>query len=249
MRDLQTYFLKELQKKLKTHPEDDVLVWIQDYQLSLVPLYLRRKLAEAGLERKVKIGYFHHIPFAKPESFRLIPKKSRRTLLEGLLATDRIGFHIREYIENFLDAVRVNIPEARIIPGRVKLGGRTIAVGEHPIGIDPAQWREMAKSRETIMTAKGIRENYSEKGYQTIFSGERLDPIKGVLEKLDGYERLLIDHPELRGKLVLLQAAEASRTGIPEYQILRKNVGTRVKEINRKYQIKGRHLPRVFLVL
>ena len=39
-------------------------------------------------------------------------------------------------------------------------------------------------------------------GQRLILSVERLDFTKGILEKLDAYERLLIEHPELKEKVI-----------------------------------------------
>src|SRR5690554_1293523 len=57
--------------------ENDDIVWVQDYQLMLLPKMIRDKKPNAN------IGYFHHIPFPSYELFRVLPE--REEVLEGLL--------------------------------------------------------------------------------------------------------------------------------------------------------------------
>ncbi|WP_344227565.1 trehalose-6-phosphate synthase, partial [Citricoccus alkalitolerans] len=73
-------------------------VWVQDYQLQLVPRILRR------LRPDLRIGYFHHIPFPPVEIYAQLPW--RRPVLEGLLGADLIGFQRRSDVSNFQGAVR-----------------------------------------------------------------------------------------------------------------------------------------------
>ena len=40
-----------------------------------------------------------------------------------------------------------------------------------------------------------------------------LDPVKGVWQKLRGYERYLTEHPEVVGKVVLVQIASVGAGG------------------------------------
>ena len=44
------------------------IVWVQDYQLMLLPGMLREARPE------LEIGYFHHIPFPSYELFRILPE-------------------------------------------------------------------------------------------------------------------------------------------------------------------------------
>src|SRR3546814_107016 len=72
-------------------------VWINDYQLLLVPFLVREKMPE------ISIGFFQHIPFPSYEIFRQIPW--REALLEGVLGADLIGFHTYDDIRHFISAV------------------------------------------------------------------------------------------------------------------------------------------------
>ncbi len=61
-------------------------VWVQDYQLQLVPKMLRM------LRPDLTIGFFLHIPFPPVELFMQMPWRTE--IVDGLLGADLIGFHL-----------------------------------------------------------------------------------------------------------------------------------------------------------
>ena len=61
-------------------------VWVQDYQLQLVPKMLR------ALRPDVTIGFFMH-PFPPVELFMQLPWRTE--IIDGLLGADLVGFHLR----------------------------------------------------------------------------------------------------------------------------------------------------------
>lgn len=69
-------------------------VWVQDYQLLLVPGILRQ------MRPDLKIGFFLHIPFPSPDLFRQLPW--REEIVRGMLGADLVGFHLVQNAENFL---------------------------------------------------------------------------------------------------------------------------------------------------
>jgi trehalose 6-phosphate synthase len=69
------------------------VVWVQDYQLQLVPRLLRE------LRPDVVIGYFHHIPFPAYGIYAQLPW--RKQVLAGLLGADVIGFQRVQDAGNF----------------------------------------------------------------------------------------------------------------------------------------------------
>ena len=72
------------------------LVWVQDYQLLLVPQILRDAIPD------IRVGLFLHTPFPATEFFRTLPQ--RKELLVGMLSADLLGFHIYDYARHFMDA-------------------------------------------------------------------------------------------------------------------------------------------------
>jgi trehalose 6-phosphate synthase/phosphatase len=77
--------------------EPDDIIWVQDYQLLLLPALLRKQGPDFS------IGFFLHIPFPSYELFRLLPWRSE--LLTGMLGADLLGFHTYDDAHHFLISV------------------------------------------------------------------------------------------------------------------------------------------------
>lgn len=77
------------------------LIWVHDYHLMLLPELLRERL---GSHTSCAIGFSLHTPFPASDFLRALPV--RIELLEGMLASDLIGFHTEEYRHNFEDSAR-----------------------------------------------------------------------------------------------------------------------------------------------
>ena len=69
-------------------------VWVQDYQLQLVPAMLRERRPD------LRIGFFLHIPFPPIELFMQLPQ--REEIIRGLLGADLVGFQTPLGAQNFL---------------------------------------------------------------------------------------------------------------------------------------------------
>jgi trehalose-6-phosphate synthase len=68
-----------------------------------------------------------------------------------------------------------------------------------------------------------------------IVSIERLDYVKGTLEKLQAFERLLEQHPEHIGKVTLLNVITPAAPGMEIYESLRVEVDRTVGRINGRF--------------
>lgn len=75
-----------------------------------------------------------------------------------------------------------------------------------------------------------MRERYANK--KIIVGRDKLDPVKGILQKLEAYEKFLDDYPEWRGKVVLIQV---SSPGVLDSSSLESKVAEIVGRINNKY--------------
>lgn len=73
------------------------------------------------------------------------------------------------------------------------------------------------------------------KGQQIIVGIDRLDYIKGVPQKIHAIEDFLTAHPEMVGKVVLVQVAVPSRGDVEEYQNLRASVNELVGRVNGRF--------------
>ena len=118
-------FCKELLSILK--PGD--IIWIHDYQLMLLPQMIRHRRPDAI------IGFFLHIPFPSYEIYRLLPNEWKRSLLQGLMGADLIGFHTHDYVQHFIQSVRM-ILGADTYFHTIQYQNRLITTDLFPIGID-----------------------------------------------------------------------------------------------------------------
>ncbi len=200
------------------------VIWVHDYQLALVPEMVRRRGTGCP------IGFFLHIPFPSAETYRTLPV--REQILRGMLGADLIGFHTYEYVSHFRNAaLRVLGLESE--PKAIRMSSRKVQLSVLPIGIDPAEIREMAESREARQELASLQSTYA--GKKIIVGVDRLDYTKGIPAKLLAFEQLLKSHPKWRSRVVLIQIAAPSRTDVAEYQRLKRDVDELVGRINGRY--------------
>jgi trehalose 6-phosphate synthase len=86
------------------------------------------------------------------------------------------------------------------------------------------------------------RELLEQLGVQAQFIGvgvERVDYTKGLLERFDALHRFFELHPRYRERLVFVQIAAPSRSSIPRYQELQRDVHAKVAAVNRTLGTRG----------
>ena len=196
-------------------------VWIQDYQLQLLPAELR------ALRPDLRIGFFLHIPFPPTELFQQLPWRQR--IVEGLLGADLVGFHTPGGVRNFR-WLATRFTEAT--PGarnEVNYQGRTVKLGAFPISIDSAQLDELSRSAEVQQRAKEIRNDLGNPE-RVILGVDRLDYTKGIDVRLRAFEELLEE--ERAGDAVMIQLATPSRERVEHYQTMRNGIEQSVGRIN-----------------
>lgn len=206
-------------------------VWIQDYQLALTPAALR-KLLPKGIEESIRIGWFLHVPFPSSEVYRILPTEQRETILQGILGADLVGFHSYQFARHFASSA---LALARVTGSALKLfsQGRPVGIGVFPIGITPSKFINGLASSEAQAALETLKSTYGDR--KLLLGVDRLDYSKGIDLRLDAFEKLLEDKPELASEVVLLQVAVPSRSDVPEYQALISKVNTRVGEINSRF--------------
>lgn len=202
------------------------VIWVHDYQLLLLPLLLRR----AGLE--VRIGFFLHIPWPTFEIFRVLPTAWRRELLEGMLGADLVGFHTHDYTQYFLRCVYRTLGYDNNL-GNIAAGDRLVKADTFPLGIDYERFHQAAAGEETTRES-GELERLLE-GRRAIFSVDRLDYTKGILNRLKGFEEFLAGHSEWHGKVVFIMAVVPSREEEENYARMKREVDEKVGHINGRF--------------
>jgi trehalose 6-phosphate synthase len=203
-------------------------VWVHDYQLQLVPKFLRE------LRPDVRIGYFHHIPFPPLEIFAQLPW--RLQVVEGLLGADLIGFQRGGDAANFVRVVR-RLTDRTTRGQMITLTGSDGRVERHvraaafPISIDSKAFDRLARTPEVQQRAKEIRAELGDP--QVLLLGvDRLDYTKGIRHRIKAFEELLEDGRMTVPESTLVQVASPSRENVGAYQQLREEVEAQVGRIN-----------------
>lgn len=202
-------------------------IWVHDYQLLLVPELLHTAHPRAN------IGFFLHIPFPKPKVFTKLPEAKK--LIRGMLGARLVGFHTAGYVNNFLDTCEeLDIGTAG--NGQIVLVDRIIRVTDFPMGIDYQKYAESSKTAAVRTAALKYRLRY--RGRKVIVAVDRLDPSKGLVERLEAYREFLTKNRKLRGKVIFSMVAAPSRTDIDVYKKLGLKLDSLVAEINDQFGTK-----------
>jgi len=196
-------------------------IWVHDYQLLLVPRYLR-------VERpKDHIGFFLHTPFPDPDTF--LSGKHASSLIAGMLGADLVGFHTTGYTEKFMETCRkLNIDT--VGGDQVLLPTHTVHTGDFPISIDYYKFARASEQHKVRSELRRMERAYA--GLRVIATVDRLDPAKGLVERLTAYKTLLESDKQFRGSVVMVMLVIPSREDIPEYQRLKQDVERLIEEIN-----------------
>ncbi len=224
---------------------DDALIWVHDYNLWLVPTYLRQ------IKPRARIAFFHHTPFPAADVFNVLPW--REEIMESLLRCDLVGFHIPRYAVNFVAAARtmfdIEIDEVTrteagmsptgmalsepTVPTRIVHNGHTINIDAFPVGTNADYIEEVAQRPETDAKVEEIRQALN--GRRLIVSVGRTDYTKGTREMLATYERLLERRPELRDKIMLMVTSVSANPNMAVYRQQQRAIEALVGRINGRY--------------
>ncbi len=198
------------------------VVWVQDYQLQLVPAMLRQRRPD------LRIGFFLHIPFPPSELFQQLPW--RREVLEGLLGADLLGFQRSGAASNFMRLCR-RLLGYSYRRNRVFVGERSVRVESFPISVDAAELDELARRSSVQKRALEIREELGNPA-RMLLGVDRLDYTKGIEHRLQAFEELLSDGAITAGEAAFVQVATPSREGVERYRQLRDEIELRVGRIH-----------------
>ena len=86
--------------------------------------------------------------------------------------------------------------------------GHICRIAHCPIGIDAERIIQDSQEPGVAPKIKALRQLYL--GKKIIIGRDKLDPTKGVLPKLQAFERFLELYPQWRGKVVLIQVTSPS---------------------------------------
>ena len=201
--------------------ERDDIVWVQDYHM----FPLGGELRKLGVNNRM--GFFLHIPWPPRRLLATLPEA--RELVETMLAYDVIGFQTNEWLDSFRSFAEAEMG-ATIDNDVLSLDGRHVQLVACPIGIDAQEFQAMAATPRARLTFRQMRD--SAVGREMIVGVDRLDYSKGLEERFLGYERFLIEHPEERKEVFLMQIAPPSRGEVGSYQRIRNSLESLAGRIN-----------------
>lgn len=203
------------------------LILVQDYHFALLPRMIRERLPDAV------ILTFWHIPWPNAEVFGVCPWHDQ--ILDGLLASSILGFHIQLHCNNFIEAVdrfleaRIDKEESSII-----YGGSTTIVRPYPISIEWPETDDGAgacvRARERVFALLRLPPEV-----RLAVGVERLDYTKGIVQRFHGLEAFFGKYPEWVGRLTFVEIAAPSRANLDSYQQLRRECQDLADDINQRY--------------
>ncbi|KAG5532042.1 hypothetical protein RHGRI_026606 [Rhododendron griersonianum] len=211
------------------NPEDDY-VWVHDYHLMVLPTFLRKRF------NRVKLGFFLHSPFPSSEIYKTLPV--REELLRAMLNADLIGFHTFDYARHFLSCcsrmLGLSYESKRGYIG-LEYYGRTVSIKILPVGIHMGQLQSVLSLSETEAKVSDLRKQFGEKDRILLLGVDDMDIFKGISLKLLAMEQLLTQHPELQGKVVLVQIANPARGIGKDVREVKQETYSTVERINGKF--------------
>jgi trehalose 6-phosphate synthase len=202
----------------------DTAFWIQDYHF----LALGAELRDLGVTQPV--GFFLHTPWPARAVIEGIP--NHRELIEAMLAYDLIGFQTRDDCDNFLSFVEQDLGLV-VRDGAItsRYGATQVAV--FPIGIDPDRFA--AQAAKAVLHPDVSRLRRSLNGEKLAIGVDRLDYSKGLINRINAFDRMWTEQPALQRTVSLLQIATPSRGAIEAYGNLQSELAKLVSDVN------GRH--------
>ncbi|RZS44823.1 trehalose 6-phosphate synthase [Herbihabitans rhizosphaerae] len=214
-------------------------VWVQDYQLQLVPAVLREQRPD------LRIGFFLHIPFPPVELFMQLPWRAE--IIRGLLGADLVGFHRPGGAQNFLWLARRltglepsrGSVGVRTRPGVVHVGDRPVRVGAFPISIDSDSLDATARRKDVVEHTRRVRADLGNPK-KIILGVDRLDYTKGIDLRLNALHELLHEGRVDPAEVAMVQLATPSRERVEHYQRMRGDIERMVGRINGEFATVGR---------
>jgi trehalose 6-phosphate synthase len=203
----------------------DDLVWVHDYHLIPLADELRR------LEVRNTIGFFLHTPFPAAEVLRLLP--NHRDLVEALCAYDLVGFQTVTDVHGFRDYLVRWCGGEELKSDAIRAFGRIVRTAAFPVGIDVDGIAGLAAKAESSRQSRRLRDSMRDRSL--LIGVDRLDYSKGLPQRFAAYSHLLEHYPQTRGRTVFLQIAPPSRSDVPEYQEIRRELEAAAGRINGRF--------------
>ena len=216
---------KQFAEAVAENATADDYVWVHDYHFFLLAAELR-KVAWQG-----QIGFFLHIPFPSPETFRALPQAVMMT--QALAAYDIIGLQTTTGVTNLKRLLIEDCGGVEIGDEDILVNGRTITIRHCPIGIDAEDFKLSAKSLPAKKATTKLRRFLGDR--KLIIGVDRMDYSKGLPQRFEAVSKLFDSFPHTHGVTSFMQIAPPSRAVVDEYKLLRETLDELCGRINGDY--------------
>jgi len=203
----------------------DDRLWVHDYHLLSLPAALREQGAANPM------GFFLHVPFPAPDAAAVAP--GIRQLVRDVLAADLLGFQTAADRDHFAASAEQFAGARRRDEARLECGGRPVRLGVFPAEIDARAFARTAAEQCAAEPSRRLARSLD--GAALLLGVDRLDPTKGLPERLDAFRRLLARWPPERGRATMLQIAAPSREDVDAYRRLRQEIEAAAGGINSEF--------------
>jgi len=243
----------------------EVVIWNQDYHLMRIAEVYRPLLMQTGkheqYQNQMHIGHFIHTPFFNIHEIQMLIREDKRrrvrqqvndldqvtmeTVLQkltwGMLSNDFIGFHTKEYCDNYLEALQEWFPVQIRVNGRhyeIRRPYDVTTVGAIPIGLDvDGILADVAPDKPLEFKHEGrdlyqCMEEDRNRGKWIVGGLERCDYTKGLIQRMDIFEQMQGLFSEEGTGLRFYQVTAPSRSGNPDYQNLHQVLAEKVNAVN-----------------
>ncbi|AKA47775.1 trehalose-6-phosphate synthase [uncultured archaeon] len=197
---------EKFKEKILKYLEPDMKVWIHDYQLTLLPGMLRK----SGTQNFTLFTW--HIPWVASEFFSILPEAEE--IIHSLAKADMLTFHTPLYTSNFRASAQ------KILRNSLNENGKLFSIS---LGIDETYYEKANARKARVKSLEGMK---------MIFSIDRLDYTKGLINRVLAIENMLDRFPEYAGKFVYVMVVTPSRTSVTEYQSLKRELEMTIGRVN-----------------
>jgi trehalose-6-phosphate synthase len=200
---------RKFAERIARYADANTVIWVHDYQLSLVPGMVRKMLPDSF------IVMTWHIPWVAGEFFSILPQAKQ--ILQSMTSSNLITFHTDIYVRNFLETQEQTLGPASSLRNKV------LAI---PLGIDDKYYaaKNLSETRRKSYPAR-----------KTIFSIDRLDYTKGLKNRVLAVEYMLSRHPDLKGKFNYVMLVTPSRTTVSDYIAMKRELEMNIGRVNGRF--------------
>jgi trehalose-6-phosphate synthase len=224
-------------------------------------IHVAKILKEAGFQEH--IATMHHIPFPSldyiksfleevPLELQDVVTEILKDFVSSWQYYDTIFMQTAKDKQNLLECSKHFCPEIDSTEFSQKIEINPATINLATFSKHSKNFEENGDTEGTFLFTEGLKKMLSLEGKKTIklwelqqyignikyvFSdiGTRIDPIKNILEKLEGYYIFLQNNPEMLGKTLLVQQVSPSRMDQPLYQKIDNEIKQWFIKINKEF--------------